>query len=52
MLSYSHIKNSASSEQRRKPKVDGEAIFHNQKQLKELTELYGSEQTEEGDKGF
>ena len=52
MLSYSSIKNSASSEQKRKPKVAGEAIFYNQKQLKGFTELYGSEQTEQGDKGF
>ena len=51
-LGYSSIKNAASSEQKIKPKVDGEAILHSQKQSEGLTELYGGEQSEEGNRDF
>ena len=44
--------NSALTEQKIKLNVDGEVVLHSQQQTKRFTELYRTEQSEEGDGAF
>lgn len=50
--SYSNIKTSLSTQRRRQnPQVNGEKTLHSQEHPKRLTELYGKEKREVGDRG-